>query len=100
VYTYSNEVCACHSADKHLLIAVNNVCAYMLCTTRLLYTDYLQETEVNALLMKKMNFNSEDETVLVKQVFSNALESLADEDRTLPQVNKHIQHIIIILYNI
>jgi ATP-dependent RNA helicase DOB1 len=47
---------------------------------------YLQETEVNALLMKKMNFNSDEEAVLVKQVYTNALESLADEDRTLPQV--------------
>jgi hypothetical protein len=46
----------------------------------------LQETEVNALLMKKMNFNSDEEAVLVKQVYTNALESLADEDRTLPQV--------------
>eukprot|EP00953_Heterococcus_sp_UTEX-ZZ885_P016909 9490-Heterococcus_DN1.PRE.1 len=44
-----------------------------------------KETEVNALLMKKMNFNSDEEAVLVKQVYTNALESLADEDRTLPQ---------------
>jgi hypothetical protein len=36
--------------------------------------------------MKKMNFNSDEEAVLVKQVYTNALESLADEDRTLPQV--------------
>ena len=37
-------------------------------------------------MMKKLNFNSEEESALVQEVYNNALESLADEDKTLPQV--------------
>lgn len=36
--------------------------------------------------MSKLDFNDDSEKVLVEQVFGNAMESLADEDRQLPQV--------------
>lgn len=43
--------------------------------------------EGNALQMSKLDFNDESEKTLVNQVFLNAMESLADEDRQLPQVS-------------
>ena len=36
--------------------------------------------------MSKLDFNSEDEKALVTTVYDNALESLSEEDRALPQV--------------
>lgn len=36
--------------------------------------------------MSKLDFNDDSEKTLVEQVFGNAMESLADEDRQLPQV--------------
>lgn len=36
--------------------------------------------------MSKLDFNDDNEKLLVEQVFGNAMESLADEDRQLPQV--------------
>ena len=36
--------------------------------------------------MSKLDFNDDSEKALVEQVFGNAMESLADEDRQLPQV--------------
>lgn len=37
--------------------------------------------------MSKLDFNDDSEKALVEQVFGNAMESLADEDRQLPQVH-------------
>ncbi|CAM9636261.1 unnamed protein product [Ectocarpus sp. 13 AM-2016] len=45
-----------------------------------------KECEGNALQMSKLDFNDDSEKLLVEQVFGNAMESLADEDRQLPQV--------------
>lgn len=45
-----------------------------------------KECEANALNMSKLDFNDDSEKALVTQVFQNAMESLADEDRQLPQV--------------
>lgn len=45
-----------------------------------------RECEANALQMSKMDFNDDSEKTLVEQVFKNAMESLADDDRQLPQV--------------
>ncbi|CAM9550611.1 unnamed protein product [Laminaria digitata] len=45
-----------------------------------------KECEGNALQMSKLDFNDDSEKALVEQVFGNAMESLADEDRQLPQV--------------
>lgn len=45
-----------------------------------------RECEGNALQMSKLDFNDDSEKTLVEQVFGNAMESLADEDRQLPQV--------------
>ena len=36
--------------------------------------------------MSKLDFNEESEKDLVEQVFNNAIDSLAEEDKTLPQV--------------
>ena len=36
--------------------------------------------------MSKLDFNDDSEKALVDQVFNNAMESLADDDRQLPQV--------------
>jgi ATP-dependent RNA helicase DOB1 len=42
--------------------------------------------ESNALQLSKMDFNDESEKDLVKSVFENAVQSLGDDDRTLPQI--------------
>ncbi|OMJ30233.1 ATP-dependent RNA helicase mtr4 [Smittium culicis] len=52
-----------------------------------------RECESLALQMSKLDFNSEDEKNLVGEVFSNAISSLSEEDRKLPQ----IEHIIPLL---
>ncbi|CAM9721618.1 unnamed protein product [Chrysoparadoxa australica] len=45
-----------------------------------------QECEANAMAMAKLNFNDEDEQILIQQIFVNAMDSLAEEDRSLPQI--------------
>ena len=45
-----------------------------------------KECETYALQMARLDFNSEEEKQLVSQVFENALESLSEEDRALPQI--------------
>jgi ATP-dependent RNA helicase DOB1 len=42
--------------------------------------------ENNALQLSKMDFNNDDEKELVKSVFENAIQSLKEDDRTLPQI--------------
>ena len=34
----------------------------------------------------RLDFNSDDEKMLIEQVFTNAIEALSDDDRRLPQV--------------
>ncbi|TMW60703.1 hypothetical protein Poli38472_000745 [Pythium oligandrum] len=46
-----------------------------------------RECESYALLMSKLDFNTEEEKQMVDQVFKNALDSLSDDDKTLPQVD-------------
>jgi ATP-dependent RNA helicase DOB1 len=45
-----------------------------------------RECEGNALAMSKLEFNSVDEQDLVTNIFNNAIENLAQEDRELPQI--------------
>eukprot|EP00624_Nannochloropsis_granulata_P001318 evm.model.NODE_16421_length_6325_cov_27.414228.1 len=45
-----------------------------------------RECEAYALKMGKLDFNEEGEKELVEQVFNNAIDSLSEEDKTLPQV--------------
>lgn len=45
-----------------------------------------RECESNAMQVSKLDFNLEEEKKLVQSVFSNAIESLSEEDRTLPQI--------------
>ena len=45
-----------------------------------------KECESLALQMTKMDFNDEDEKALVESVFTNAIDSLSDDDKKLPQV--------------
>jgi ATP-dependent RNA helicase DOB1 len=52
-----------------------------------------RECEFNALQLSKLDFNTEDEKSLVKQIYENALQSLSEDDRTLPQ----IQHLLPLL---
>lgn len=52
-----------------------------------------RECEVYALKMASMAFNDESEKAMVTKVFESAIESLSDEDKTLPQ----IQHILPLL---
>jgi ATP-dependent RNA helicase DOB1 len=49
--------------------------------------------EGNALLLSKMDFNDQTEKDLVGSVFKNAIQSLSEEDRSLPQ----IEHILPLL---
>ncbi|KAG8347272.1 DEAD DEAH box helicase Type III restriction enzyme res subunit Helicase conserved C terminal domain [Trypanosoma vivax] len=44
------------------------------------------ECERNALALSKLNFNSTEEDALVTEVFNNAMECLAEEDRRLPAI--------------
>ncbi|KAG5490183.1 hypothetical protein JKF63_00302 [Porcisia hertigi] len=44
------------------------------------------ECERNALALSRLNFNNTEEDALVMEVFSNAMESLAEEDRKLPAI--------------
>ncbi|TAQ86924.1 hypothetical protein B7494_g4762 [Chlorociboria aeruginascens] len=52
-----------------------------------------RDCEAYALQMSSMAFNDDSEKALVTKVFENAIESLSDEDKTLPQ----IQHILPLL---
>eukprot|EP00922_Rhytidocystis_sp_ex-Travisia-forbesii_P053916 GHVS01080013.1.p1 GENE.GHVS01080013.1~~GHVS01080013.1.p1 ORF type:complete len:1091 (-),score=213.21 GHVS01080013.1:45-3317(-) len=45
-----------------------------------------QDCERNALAMKKVDLTSELEKQLVEEIFSNAIATLSDEDRQLPQL--------------
>merc|ERR1712194_462758 len=45
-----------------------------------------KECEANAVALKKMDVTTDDEKKLVDEVFSNAIMTLSDEDRELPQV--------------
>lgn len=45
-----------------------------------------RECESNAMQVSKLDFNLEEEKKLVSAVFNNAIESLSEEDRTLPQI--------------
>ncbi|CAM9104113.1 unnamed protein product [Choristocarpus tenellus] len=45
-----------------------------------------KECEANALQMSKLDFNDDSQRSLVEQVFNNAMASLSEEDRHLPQV--------------
>ncbi|EKG03906.1 RNA helicase, putative [Trypanosoma cruzi] len=44
------------------------------------------ECERNALALSKLNFNNMEEDALVTEVFSNAMECLAEDDRQLPAI--------------
>ncbi|KAF1791552.1 P-loop containing nucleoside triphosphate hydrolase [Phytophthora cactorum] len=46
-----------------------------------------RECEAYALLMSKLDFNTEEEKQSVDQLFKNAMDSLSDDDRALPQVD-------------
>eukprot|EP00743_Colponemidia_sp_Colp-15_P003213 GILK01003472.1.p1 GENE.GILK01003472.1~~GILK01003472.1.p1 ORF type:complete len:1034 (+),score=223.64 GILK01003472.1:50-3151(+) len=48
-----------------------------------------RECEGHALAMAKLDFNSEEEKTMVEAVYSNALATLSDDDKALPQV-EHI----------
>lgn len=52
-----------------------------------------RECEAYALKMSSMAFNDDSEKAMVTKVFESAIESLSDEDKTLPQ----IQHILPLL---
>jgi ATP-dependent RNA helicase DOB1 len=45
-----------------------------------------RECENNALQLSKMDFNSEDEKQLVGSIYENAIQSLGEDDRDLPQI--------------
>ncbi|KAF9172099.1 ATP-dependent RNA helicase mtr4 [Mortierella sp. AD011] len=52
-----------------------------------------RECEALALQMSKLDFNDDKESEMVNQVFTNAISSLSEDDRTLPQ----IEHILPLL---
>ena len=45
-----------------------------------------RQCETNALQMSKLDFCDEDEKMMIGQVFHNAIDSLCDDDKKLPQV--------------
>lgn len=48
-----------------------------------------RDCETYATQMAKLDFNNDDEKALVEEVFTNAIDSLSDDDKKLPQV-EHI----------
>lgn len=46
-----------------------------------------RECEAYALLMSKLDFNTEEEKQSIDQLFKNAMDSLSDDDKALPQVD-------------
>ncbi|RHY31232.1 hypothetical protein DYB32_005190 [Aphanomyces invadans] len=46
-----------------------------------------RECEAYALLLSKLDFNTDEEKHMVDQVFKNAIDSLSDDDKSLPQVD-------------
>ncbi|OQS00492.1 DEAD/DEAH box RNA helicase [Thraustotheca clavata] len=46
-----------------------------------------RECEAYALLLSKLDFNTDEEKTMVDQVFKNAIDSLSDDDKSLPQVD-------------
>ena len=52
-----------------------------------------RECEGNALQLSKIDFNTDDEKKMVKSVFENAVQSLGEDDRHLPQ----IEHVLPLL---
>ncbi|KAI8093214.1 rRNA-processing arch domain-containing protein [Halteromyces radiatus] len=47
-----------------------------------------KECEANALQLSKLDFNDENESAMVSQVFNNAISSLSEDDRQLPQIQQ------------
>ncbi|KAI7863459.1 rRNA-processing arch domain-containing protein [Spinellus fusiger] len=47
-----------------------------------------RECEANALQLSKLDFNDESERDMVSQVFNNAISSLNEDDRQLPQIQQ------------
>jgi ATP-dependent RNA helicase DOB1 len=45
-----------------------------------------RECEENAIQVSKLDFNTEQEKEMVKSVYTNAIMSLSEADRTLPQI--------------
>lgn len=45
-----------------------------------------RECEQHAMSMSKLDFNTQDEKEVVEQVFTNAIQCLNEEDRTLPAI--------------
>lgn len=45
-----------------------------------------KECEANAMQMAKLDLNTDEERKLVQKVFENAIDSLSDDDKNLPQV--------------
>eukprot|EP01083_Nonionella_stella_P263528 895114_1 len=45
-----------------------------------------RETEARALELSKLGCNNEEEAALVEEIYTNALESLTEEDRQIPQL--------------
>lgn len=46
-----------------------------------------RECEAYALLLSKLDFNTEEEKKMIERVFINAMDSLSDDDKKLPQVD-------------
>ncbi|CAO3593991.1 unnamed protein product [Absidia cylindrospora] len=47
-----------------------------------------KECEANALQLSKLDFNDSNESAMVSQVFNNAISSLSEDDRELPQIQQ------------
>ncbi|XP_063930260.1 exosome RNA helicase MTR4-like [Zophobas morio] len=53
-----------------------------------------RECEAYALQLAKLDFTSEDEKKLIREVFKSAIDNLSEEDRILPQI-EHIQPLLL-----
>lgn len=49
-----------------------------------------RDCEAYAMQMSKLDFTTDDEKTLIGQVFANAIDSLSDDDKKLPQVCVHV----------
>ena len=57
-------------------------------TPTIVFSFSKKECEENAKYISKLDFSNDDEKKMIAQIFSNAIDSLSDDDKKLPQVRR------------
>jgi ATP-dependent RNA helicase DOB1 len=64
-------------------------------TPTIVFSFSKKECEENAKNISKLDFSNDDEKKMIAQIFSNAIDSLSDDDKKLPQVSKYPEFAIV-----